>query len=308
MQVETELATYRLQKDTMLTLGIFDGLHLGHQHLLRQLMQQATGAGLESGVVTFRQHPRHVLSTQKQQPLLVSLEERIVLIRNLGVELVVPLSFTPELARLGAADFVGLLQKHLRMRGLVVGPDFALGHNREGDATVLRRLGEKMGFTLEVIAPRLIEGQVVSSTAIRQALSQGDVLQVEKLLGRRFSLCAEVVSGVERGRSLGFPTANLDFDPGRALPADGIYVTLAYFDGETHPSVTNIGKRPTFQGKNRTVEVYLLDFKGDLYGKELKIELVERLRGEKRFASADELKGQIARDVEAARAALQNIR
>jgi riboflavin kinase/FMN adenylyltransferase len=297
MLVEEELAALAPEKDMLLTVGVFDGVHLGHKYLLSQLMERARKQDLLSGVVTFRQHPLEVLSPQTELPYLTSLDEKVSLLKNEGVEAVITLSFTPELAQLSAGQFVTLLKKYLRMRGLVIGPDFALGRNREGDADALRKLGQDMGFSVTVIAPVKVNGEVVSSTAIRNAIAKGNIERVTRLIGRPFSLQGRVITGVGRGLKLGFPTANLEIDPGQTLPPDGVYATLSYVDGKTYQSVTNIGKRPTFKDNGRTVETYILNYQGDLYGREVKIDIVERLRGEKRFNSAEELKKQITDDI-----------
>ena len=259
---------------------------------------------LLSGVVTFNRHPQQILSPQTQLPYLTSLGERTRLLQELGIELIVPLSFTLELSQLSARHFVALLQKHLGMRGIVGGPDFALGQGREGDVSTLHSLGKEAGFTMDVVPPKMIDGEIISSTAIRQALAQGDIAKVEKLLGHPFGLSGQVVHGVERGTALGFPTSNLAVDPDQALPGDGVYVTRAYLGNSAYPSVTNIGQRPTFGQGERTIEVYILDFAGELYGREMRIELVGRLREERRFSTPEELKTQIARDVEETRAIL----
>lgn len=304
MGVEEELAQASPAKDMLLTVGVFDGVHLGHQYLILQLKKQAREQSLICGVVTFRKHPREVISTHVRLRYLTTLDERVRLLKNEGIDEVVALSFTPEVAHLSAQQFVGLLQKYLRMRGLVIGPDFALGRNREGNVETLRKLGREMGFTVTVVPPVKINSDVVSSTAIRNALANGDMKKVHSLTGRLFSLEGRVVSGVGRGRQLGFPTANMDLDPQQALPADGVYATRAYIDGKVYQAVTNIGKRPTFSGEGRTVEVYILDFHGDVYASNLKIDVVERLRGEKKFASAEELKRQIAQDIKQGKAIL----
>ncbi len=307
MKVEEELREFAPQRDTVLTIGVFDGVHVGHQRLMEYLKRQAMAEDRLPGVVTFRGHPQHVISPRTPLYRLIPLDERIRIIRELGIDLVVPLSFNMELARMPARDFVALLQKHLRMKGLIIGADFALGKGREGDAVALRQMGKEMGFWVEVFAPQLIGGEVVSSTAIRQALSSGDVGRVNRLLGRPFVLYGRIVHGDERGKQLGFPTANLSFSRGQALPDDGVYVTKAYLGGQALPSVTNIGKRPTFGEHRRTVEVYLIGFSGQIYGEVLRIELVERLRGEKRFSSPEELKAQISQDVERARSMLKEV-
>ena len=297
MQVEEELAELSPEKDMLLTIGVFDGVHLGHKYLLSQLTEHARQQGLLSGVVTFRQHPREVLSPRTKLPYLTDLAERANLLKNEGVDAVITLSFTRELAQLGAGQFVGLLKKYLRMRGLIIGPDFALGQKREGSTDTLRELGQDMDFSVTVILPVLVNGEVVSSTAIRDALADGNMKRVINLIGRTFSLRGRVATGAGRGSGLGFPTVNLQIDPKQAIPADGVYVTWAYFNDQTYQSVTNIGRRPTFGGEGRTVETYILNYHGNLYGHELKIDIVERLRGEKRFDTVEELKKQIAEDV-----------
>jgi len=306
MGVEEELARLSPRKDMLITIGVFDGVHLGHKYLISQLKEQARQQDLLSGVVTFRQHPRAVISPQIRLPVLTSLEERIKLLKDEGVDEVVVLSFTRELAKLSASQFVSLLQKHLRMHGMVVGPDFALGRNREGNDDTLRKLGRDMNFSVTVVPPVKINSEVVSSTAIRNAIAAGDMKRTCSLTGRPFSLQGNVVAGAGRGKHLGFPTANLELDPEQTLPADGIYATWAYFDGKSHKSVTNIGTCPTFNGKERTVEVYAMDYDGDLYGHGVKIDIIEYLRGEKKFDNVEELKKQIAEDAKQGRAMLNS--
>ena len=306
MVVEAELARFSPDKDMLLTVGVFDGVHLGHKYLISELVTQARQQDLLSGVVTFRQHPQEVLQPQTRLPFLTDLIERNNLLKAEGVAVIVPLAFTAESAQLGARQFVNLLKKYLRMRGLVIGPDFALGRNREGNADVLCTLGKEMGFTVTVVPPVMINGEVVSSTAIRKALANGDMKKVRSLAGRPFSLHGQVVTGAGRGVALGFPTANLDIAPEQAIPADGVYATWAYIDGRTYPSMTNIGQNPTFNDRERAAEVYVVDYQSDLYGHELEIDFVERLRDEKKFNTVAELKKQIAEDVKRGKAILNS--
>lgn len=305
MQLIAELASFSPERETLLTVGVFDGIHLGHQHLIKRLTQQAATMNLLGGVVTFNSHPQNVLSPQTKLARLTTIEERIRLLRGLGVELVVPLNFSTEVAALSAREFVSFLQVHLRMRGLIIGPDFALGRGREGDAAALQTLGQELGFTVEVVEPLISGGSLVSSTAIREALSRGDMRATSKFLGRYFRLSGPVIGGMERGHVLGFPTANIAVDSDQALPIDGVYATLGYIGDRVCKSVTNIGIRPTFGEGERTIEVFLIDFAGDIYGEKLAVELVERLRGEIKFADAKELSAQISRDVEQARSILK---
>ncbi len=304
MPVEEELARLLPEKDMLLTIGVFDGVHLGHKHLISQLTEHAKEQNLLSGVVTFRQHPQEVLSPQTKLPYLTSLAEKVNLLKNEGVDVVITLSFTRELAQLNAGQFVGLLKKYLRMRGLIIGPDFALGRNREGNANTLRTLGQDMNFSITAIPPVVANGEVVSSTAIRDALANGDIKRVIRLIGRFFSLQGRVITGTGRGSKLGFPTVNLDIDTKQAVPKEGVYATWIHIDDKAYQSVTNIGRRPTFGGNERTVETYVLDYHGNLYGAELKIDVVERLRDEKRFNTTEELRKQIAEDVKQGRALL----
>jgi riboflavin kinase/FMN adenylyltransferase len=304
MSIEEEMARVAPSKDMLLTIGVFDGVHLGHQYLILQLVEQARQQDLLSGVVTFRQHPQEVLQPETKLPFLTDLDERINLLRNEGVEVIIPISFTAQSARLSARRFVELMQKYLRMRGLVIGADFALGRNREGDADALHALGQEMDFSVTIVSAVILNGEVVSSTAIREALAKGDVEKVRRLTGRPFSLHGQVITGAGRGVALGFPTANLDMAPEQALPQDGVYATWAYIDGRVYQSMTNIGFNPTFDDSKRVVEIYIVDYRGDLYGHELKIEVMERLRAEKKFRIVEELKQQIAEDVKRGKAIL----
>lgn len=306
MQIEQELAELSPGKDILLTIGVFDGVHLGHKDLISRLKALAWQRNLLSGVVTFRQHPLVVMSPQTELPSLTDLSQRIDLLKNEGVEAVIPLSFTRELAQLSVRQFVSLLKEYLGMQGLVIGYDFALGRNREGTGDTLRALGQDMNFTVNAMPPVIIDGEVVSSTAIRNALANGDMKRVQKLLGYFFSLHGRVVTGSGRGLELGFPTANLAVNSGQAIPADGVYATRAYINDKAYPSMTNIGRCPTFGDSERTVEVYVLDYHGDLYEHEMKIDIIERLRNEKKFDNAEELKRQIAEDIEQGRAILHS--
>ncbi|MCX6003586.1 MAG: bifunctional riboflavin kinase/FAD synthetase [Chloroflexi bacterium] len=298
MRVEEELAQFLPREDMLLTIGVFDGVHLGHRHLISKLVELARKQNLLSGVITFRKHPRELFSPQMSLPYLTTIAEREQLLKKQGVDTVVVLPFDKELSRLNAREFVGLLKKHLRMRGLVVGPDFALGKNREGNVDTLRSLGKETDFAVTIVPPRKIDGEIVSSTAIRNALTEGDMGKVTRLLGRPFSLQGKVISGEHHGAKLGFPTANLSIDPKIAVPPDGVYATRVYIDGREYQAMVNIGRRPTFGEENeRTIESYIMNYKQDLYGKEVKIEVIQRLRDEKYFNNIDELKKQIAEDV-----------
>ncbi|MDP9180468.1 MAG: bifunctional riboflavin kinase/FAD synthetase [Chloroflexota bacterium] len=298
-----ELARIAPDRPSAVTIGVFDGVHRGHQHLVAALCERSRAEGLAAIALTFNPHPRTVLRPGSAVTYLTSLEERIELLQALGLDAVGVLAFTSELAQLSPRDFLALLVDELQIRLLMVGPDFALGRNRSGTIGVMRQVGEELGFRVEV-APLLAEdGEKVGSSSVRQALSQGDVTLVARLLGRPFSLRGPVVTGDRRGRPLGFPTANIAIGLDRALPEYGIYVTRAYIRETAHESCTSIGIRPTFNVEPRpTVETFILDFDKDIYGQEMRIELLERLRGELKFESADDLVAQMHRDVEQTRA------
>lgn len=304
MEIEQELASVTPQGETLLAIGVFDGVHAGHRYLLKQLQKRAAEKHLLSGVLTFNPHPQSVLHPDDQLPWLSNLEDRVTTLQQLGVNIVAVLTFTPELAQLTARDFMSLLKKYLKMRGIMVGPDFALGRGGEGNISLLRTLGNQMEFSVEVIPPYTINGELVSSTLIRQALIQGDMKRVEKLMGHHFYLRGKVITSDKRGRALGFPTANLESKPQQALPNNGIYATITHVDGKQFPSATNIGTRPTFGEGRKMVENHLLNYKGNLYSKEIRVEFVQKLRDEKRFASSEELKTQIEKDVRKVQALL----
>jgi len=297
METEQELASVTPQGKTLLTIGVFDGVHAGHRYLLGELQQQAAKANLLSGVVTFSPHPQSVLHPVRQLPWLSDLDDRVTTLQQLGLDMIAVLTFTPRLAQFSAHDFMSLLREHLKMQGVMVGPDFVLGRRGEGDIHLLRILGDEMEFTVHVVTPFTVEGDVVSSTLIRQSLAQGDMRRVEKLMGRRFYLRGKVITSDRRGRALGFPTANLDVKPQQALPDDGIYATITQVDSERFSSATNVGTRPTFGEGERMVETYLLDYDGDLYGKKITIEFVRKVRDERRFPSAEQLIVQMRKDV-----------
>jgi riboflavin kinase/FMN adenylyltransferase len=234
---------------------------------------------------------------------LTSPEEKAEILGDLGVDVVITHPFDRQVAATPAPEFMSRLHHHLGMRHLKVGHDFALGRDRAGDAQTLSEIGKTLGYTVEQIAPFMLDGQVVSSSRIRFLLGAGQVVEAAQLLGRNFSIAGTVVVGDQRGRTIGFPTANLDPWQMRAIPAAGVYVCRTAVNGSSYDAVTNIGVRPTFEANPvpPRVEAHLLDFDGNLYGTSLKLEFVTRLRGEQRFASVDELITQIHRDVETAR-------
>ncbi len=297
-----ELARRAPGRPAAITIGVFDGVHLGHRHLIDALRRRALERGLASGVVTLHPSPVQVLRPDIRVAYLTSLEERIELLASSGVDFVAPLTFTSEVAELSARDFMQMLRDALDMRFLLMGPDNAFGRGREGSPARVAEIADEIGFEVEVLrAPLEGDGSRVSATAIRTALAAGEMEVAQRLLGRPFALRGPVVRGQERGRTIGFPTANMAVTPDRALPAFGVYVTRSHVGGHAYASATNIGINPTFDDVRPTVETYLLDFEGDLYGRELRVEVLHRLRGEIKFDGVEPLVAAIASDVEATR-------
>jgi riboflavin kinase/FMN adenylyltransferase len=290
--------------EAVVTVGAFDGIHLGHQALIESMVESAHRGGRMAGLVTFYPHPSGVLQPERRARYLTTPGEKAVLLEPSGLDWMVVILFTPEVADTSPAAFVQLLHERLRMRRLWVGPDFALGRGRAGDLARLQELGRQVGFDVHEESYLTIGGSKVSSSRIRTLVHRGHVKEAARLLGRHYRLTGEVVHGAQRGRCLGYPTANLAVQPDRVIPANGIYVTFACLGSVRYGSVTNVGIRPTFDNGEPSVEAYLLDYGGDLYGRDLVLEFVARLRPEKRFSDVADLVKQIERDVVEARAIL----
>ena len=304
MKADEELSLSAIDRESLITVGVFDGVHKGHRHLIARLVEDATSQGRLSGVVTFRTHPAELLDPTFHPQYLTSLSERVRLLEELGVDFVAPVTFDHELSTVRARDFILLLQRHLGATGLVVGPDFAMGHRREGDVKTLTTMGRDVGFSIAVVDILRENAEAVRSTVIRKVLAAGDVTAASDLLGRNFVFEGKVVRGAGRGRPLGIPTANLEAPGGMAMPGDGIYATWMHLEDGTYMAATSVGTRPMFDDGDRTVEAFILDFDGDLYGREVRLEFVKRLRNEEKFDSVEALLEQIDRDVDQTRAVL----
>ena len=303
MNLRQLLADAAPDRGAVLTIGVFDGVHLGHCHLLSRLIAAAESQWTPA-VITFSNHPATVLRPDFQVKYLTTPEAKVELLKAQGVELVIPLEFTRELSQVNAGDFARTLVEVLQLKGLVIGPDFAFGKDREGNEEFLLRAGRELGFWVERVEPLMVDGAAVRSRRIRQTITDGDMAAGNKLLGREFHLSGEVVRGDQRGRELGFPTANVAVPDRMVVPGDGIYATWAIVEGERLPSATSIGVRPTFGLTERLVEVYIFDFDADLYGKTLGVEFVEKLRNQEAFGSVEALIDQVNQDVADARRSL----
>ena len=305
MKAKNELEQQSWFGPSVVTIGVFDGVHRGHQYLLDRLKLKAEAEACQSVVVTFLNHPSTALRPETSIHYLLPTDQRIRLLNNTGVDQVVSITFDKELSRLDPAQFLQLLSGVVDLKGLVVGPDFAMGHQREGTVPVLQKLGLDLGFTVEAVKPIESDAGWVSSTAIRQSLTDGRVKLASDMLGYLFTLSGQVVHGEGRGKELGFPTANLSLAPQIIVPADGIYATWVRVEGKRLPSATSIGTRPTFGSNARTVETHILDVSENFYGSDLVLELVDRLRDEWRFKTVDDLINQMHRDVLEARIVLE---
>jgi riboflavin kinase/FMN adenylyltransferase len=288
-------------RPTVLTLGVFDGLHLGHQLILSRVVERARALGAVPTVVTFDPHPRAVLHPESAPPLLQTFDQKVEAFGMLGVEQTIVVRFTPEFARVRAEDFLrDVVHERLQAREVYLGRGFAFGRGREGDIDLLRRVSGKLGFFADEVPEVRLRGQRISSSRIRGLLAAGRVNLARRMLGRPYGVEGRVVRGHERGRTIGFPTANLR-PANRVIPRGGVYVTATLIGGSWRRSVTNVGVRPTFENDAEpSVETFVMDWGGDLYGDVVRVRFLHRLRDERRFDSVEGLKRQI--DADAARA------
>ncbi|MBC7361108.1 MAG: bifunctional riboflavin kinase/FAD synthetase [Candidatus Aminicenantes bacterium] len=288
-----------ITKNSVLAIGIFDGLHLGHQKILKTVVAKAKKENLPAGVMSFYPHPDRILNHQRIK-LIQTLEQRLEFFRKFGLDYCLILSLDSEMASLSGEDFVRLILKDtLQIKQVVVGENFRFGHRRHCGVHELKSYGKKYGFKVRALKPIKKDGHLVSSSLLRRLLEAGRVEEVWKLLGRPYQIQGQVVKGEGVGQKLGFPTANLKTE-NEILPP-GVYISKVAYRNEVFPSVTNIGFRPTFGGEKLLVEAHLLDFSGRLYGKKLSLFLLKKIRPEKKFSSVEKLKEQIGKDIQLAR-------
>ena len=287
-----------IQRPTVLTLGVFDGLHLDHQLIMRTVVERAQATGSVPTVITFDPHPRAVLHPQSSPPLLQTLDQKVEAFGVLGIEQAIVIRFTKEFSLMRAEDFLReTVKERLHAKEVYLGRGFAFGHNREGNIDLLRRVSNELGFVADEVPEVRFRGQRVSSSRIRQLLAEGKVNLARRILGRPYGVEGRVERGAERGHQLGFPTANLH-PQNRVIPRNGVYVTGILVEGVWRRSVTNVGVRPTFGPEAEpSVETFVMNWSGDLYGDVVRIRFLYRVRDEKRFKSADELRTQIQQDV-----------
>lgn len=291
--------------NAVLTIGVFDGVHRGHREIMRKLVSEARESKSPAVVLTFDPHPSTVLSGREIK-CLTTPDERAELLGELGVAFVITQQFTRDLANVSARDYMSALKKSLGLKRLLIGYDFALGKGREGNAPRLAELGREMDYAVEVVPALGDESGVISSTAIRKLIGAGNVSEAAQLLGRYYSLSGPVIHGEGRGKKINFPTANIEYPKQKAIPANGIYACWAYLGAEKFMAATNIGINPTFTPARvePSVEAHLLDFDRDIYGEDLRLEFVARIRDEVRFDSVNALVAKIQDDVNVTRSML----
>lgn len=306
MLLEIGLDALAHDPTSVLTTGTFDGVHLGHQAVLAYLIERSHALEGTPTVVTFDPHPREVVRNETI-PLLTTLHERAELMQLLGVERLVVLPFTPWLAELSAEAFVrDVLVSRIGVREMVIGYDHAFGRDRKGNAELLRVLGPTLGFQVDRVPAHRIDGLTVSSSMLRKMLAEGRVAEAALMLGRPYEITGTVVRGDQRGRQLGYPTANVRVsDTRKLLPAHGVYAVRAYVGRTAYRGMANLGVRPTFDGTTFSCEVHLFDVQADLYGVSLRLEFVDFVRSEQRFASIEAIKLQLSRDEESCRRLLE---
>jgi riboflavin kinase/FMN adenylyltransferase len=297
MKIFHDLYHPEIQKPTVLTIGVFDGLHLGHQAIVKTVVERALLIDATPTLLTFDPHPRQVLKPESAPPLLQTFAQKMEGLRLLGMQQVIVMNFTPELAEIAAEEFIEqFMHFALGAREVHLGKGFAFGKGRAGNIELLEAEAERLGFVADEVPEVRIRNHRISSTMVRRLLQAGRVNQARRMLGRAYGVEGIVIEGRKLGRTISFPTANIEVQ-NRVIPADGVYVTLALIDDVWYRSVTNVGKRPTVGlDVESKVETHVIDFDQDLYGKTIRIRFLHRLRGEKKFASLDALKAQIARD------------
>ena len=295
------------QRERCIALGTFDGMHLGHQAVINKLLEKARKFNLKSAVFTFSSHPLERVKGKIAPPLLNTTSEKVDLIRKIGIDELFLLDFNDEFATLSPDEFVEqYLLKKLQAKQIIVGFNFTFGKERKGTVELLKQLGEVHNFQVEIVPPFNLQEQVVSSTRIRRLIGKGEVELASHLLGYPYFLEGQVVHGHKKGREIGYPTANVDFNLQKVIPASGVYAVSVKWKGMVYGGVANLGYRPTFQGENLSLEVHIFDFKGNLYGEQIQVNFLREIRAERLFNNIDQLIKQINEDAEKARVYLAN--
>lgn len=303
----SEARRYLAEERTAVALGTFDGVHIGHQSIIGRAVDLAKKHNLVSVVYTFGNHPLSVVAPDRVPVQIGDNISKSVCLEALGVDILINLSFTDKLAKQSPEDFLSSLQQNLRPSFVVTGPNFSFGYKGKGNPRMLVRVGREYGFQAEIGSAVQIDGHMVSSTTIRQLIEKGDLTRVNEYLGRYFSFGGRVVHGDHRGRTIGFPTANLTIPESRAMLPSGAYSVFVHLAGKVYQGIANVGSNPTFEGCDHRLEVHILDFSADIYDKAVTVEFVSMLRGETKFSGVDALVQQLRRDEAQARQILNKI-
>ncbi len=298
MKIFHGIESANIARGTVLTFGVFDGLHLGHQKIMQTVVERARTIGAVPTVITFDPHPRAVLYPENAPPLLQTLDQRLAAFEILGIQQTIVINFNKEFASTEAEDFLRkTVHERLQAKEVYLGKGFAFGKDRRGNIELLKKMGRELGFVADEVPEVSLRGQRISSSRIRDLLIQGRVNLARRMLGRPYGVEGQVIQGDGRGRTLGFPTANLSTH-NRVIPKRGVYATAVLIEGKWLRSITNVGMRPTFkQGSDILIETHIFDFESDLYGDVLRVRFLHRIRDEKKFENVDKLKNQINRDI-----------
>lgn len=279
---------------TVIALGNFDGIHLGHQAIIKKAVHDAEGDGFKSAVFTFDNHPRNLLKNSKPVKNILYQEDKMKIIESLGIDYMFNIPFTEEIMKMPPKDFIEeLLIKKFNMREVLCGFNYHFGYKAEGDVNFLVSESMKRDFGVHVAQPFKVDGTIVSSSIIREKIAQGDMISCSKYLGRNYAIAGEVVVGNRLGKKIGFPTSNINIDESMVSPPNGVYITKCTYNGIAYPSITNVGNKPTIGKYNKNVETHIFNFDKELYGKMIKVEFLEKLRDEKKFDSVEELSKEI---------------
>lgn len=310
MKIFHSINEFHSDKKTILTLGTFDGVHIGHSAILKKLTQNTNNGEFESTVLTFFPHPRMVLQGKSDLKLLNTINEKISLLENIGIENLIIHSFDEKFAELSAEEFAKtVLVDQLHIHKIIIGYDHRFGKNRTADINDLISFGTQYGFEVEQISAQEIDAISISSTKIRNALELGDIDLANQYLGYSYFLSGTVVKGKQLGRTIGFPTANIDLEEAyKLVPKNGVYVVAAEIDGKTVFGMMNIGFNPTVQGQNRTIEVHFFDFDSDIYNRQIRVAVLQRIRSEEKFGSVELLTNQLKKDRDFSKNYLQNLK
>ncbi|MBS4539895.1 bifunctional riboflavin kinase/FAD synthetase [Clostridium sp. D2Q-11] len=290
----------KINDKTVICLGSFDGLHRGHKTLIENVIKEAKQEGLKSAVFTFSNHPASIISNREEPKLLINNNHKTEILKKLGVDYLIMIPFSTEFMKMEPEDFVkNILVDNLKVQRIVVGFNYRFGYKGRGDTDLLKKLSEKYGFEVEIVSPIKYNGEIISSTVIRNLISEGNIKKANKYLDRYFSIEGKVIHGKKRGKGMGFPTANIDLNSNYIVPKLGVYKTETIYNSSKYDSVTSVGMNPTFEnGEDISIETYLLNFDKNIYDEDIRINFIKHLRNEIKFQSKDELVRQMTLDVE----------